>query len=99
MYRGCIAFAIYSNSQTTMDIMLPSPGLEEPSSVQSHELPNRVKKINIKQTTMAFRLDHRLMTFIFVRPIVGEPTIYETKTVSGCCENVVKDRNTRDYLT
>ena len=38
MYRGCIAFAVYSNSQATMDIMLPSPGLEEPPSGQSNIL-------------------------------------------------------------
>ena len=26
MYRDCIAFAVYSSSQATMDIMLPSQG-------------------------------------------------------------------------
>ena len=45
MYRDCIAFAVYSNSQATMDIMLPSPGLEEPKSGQSHNLLN--KRTNI----------------------------------------------------
>ena len=41
MYRDYIAFAVYSNSQATMDIMLPSPRLEEPSTGQSHNLLNK----------------------------------------------------------
>ena len=40
MHRDCIAFVVYPNSQATMDIMLPSPGLEEPSLGQSHNLLN-----------------------------------------------------------
>ena len=32
MHRDCIVFAVYSNSRATTDIMLPSLGLEEPSS-------------------------------------------------------------------
>ena len=38
MYRDCIAFVVYSNSQATMNIMLPSPGLEELLSGQSHNI-------------------------------------------------------------
>ena len=38
MYRSFIAFAVYSNSQATMDIMLPIPGLDKPLSGQSHNL-------------------------------------------------------------
>ena len=30
-YRDCIAFAVSSDSHATIDIMLPIPGLEEPS--------------------------------------------------------------------
>ena len=41
MYRYCIAFAVYSNPRATMDIMLPSPMLEEPFSGQSHNLLNK----------------------------------------------------------
>ena len=36
MYRDCIALAVYSNSQATIYIMLPSP-----SSGQSHNLLNK----------------------------------------------------------
>ena len=39
-YRDRIAFAVYSNSQATIDILL-SPGLEEPSLRQSHNLLNQ----------------------------------------------------------
>ena len=35
-YRDCIAFAVYSNSQAAIDIMLASQELEEPSSGQFH---------------------------------------------------------------
>ena len=49
MYRDCIAFAVYSNSQAIMDIMLPSPELEEPPSGQSHNLLN----IALKEVPLA----------------------------------------------
>ena len=48
MYWDCIAFAVYTNSQATMNIMLPSPGLEEPPSGQAHNILN-------KQTINVFR--------------------------------------------
>ena len=41
VYKDCIAFAAYSNSQATMDIMLPSLRLEEPPSGQSHNVLNK----------------------------------------------------------
>ena len=41
-YRDCIAFAVYCNSQATMDIMFLSPRLKEPSSGQSRNLLNNL---------------------------------------------------------
>ena len=74
MYRGCIAFAVCSNWRATMDIMLPSPGLEEPPSGQSHNLLKKYKKII------------RLLRLRNHRQQQGRPSLLSAQTApcSGC---------------
>ena len=61
-YRDYIIFAVYSNSLATMDIMLPSPGLEKPSSGLSHNLLNKyLKKI---PPTFLFHISYYYVSYV-----------------------------------
>ena len=70
---GCTGVALLSQSTLTHNYNGHSASEPGDRGTSFCEIPQ-----SIKQTTMTlrvYRLDHRLMAFIFVCPIVGEPAL------------------------